>query len=224
MASQVLANVMNSMNPGQIWLKKLDTFFKTKASAIETLNGAHGCRERWLQGELFLSDPEHVRIDFAVLYNKPQMDRDPLKPKINLKTGIPRTTPMKADFEASQSKNFEAPDVVAEIKIVGTGGAHKFWDGKRWSAKEDLKRLQQANFPKETLRLLIVVVVDEPGKKDKRAKDLREKALYGELPAIERKGIGPENGNVKVRVWEVEPASTRMSGNELTEKSPARWG
>ena len=189
--------------PQRSALELLNDVFREQAGRIRTMiaHELQGCRELWLQGEVFLKDPGRVRIDEAVLYR--QDDRS-----------------LKADLRLGGRA--EAPGVVAELKVVTHTGARKYWDAPDGSVRKDLERLRRSweeplTLPPSTLRLLIVVVSGEGGGTASQADFAREllSGLPGGLPLGEGEcellGIGPCEAAFRVRVWKIGPPPANPS-------------
>ena len=175
------------------WLEKLDSLLKSKQDDIVRVMKAYECRERWLQGELFLGAPSGmVKVNEVVLWEKEGIDR----------RGRKRRSQAKVDYAS--------PGLVAEIKLLGTSHQQKVVEDGSWSLKKDFERLHDSNLrPKGDLHLLIFILVNEG--ETNLGKACKTFSPPPEIPATELYGFKAQDWKSgdhelgMVRIWKIEP-------------------
>ena len=211
--------VVKDAPPGLAFMEKLEVFFSNHPDdmrAIYNCPDDQGIREMWLQGELFLWDREHIRMNEAVIGNK-----------------------LKADlsyFHAGAGGKDRDCNMIAEIKWISTGsvGATAYWDkvnkrkkGEKGNVKKDLERLSSSSYHGKNILHLMIVVIGlatpaEDNRQIKKLDKLKTMFLKGkpsvkqELDFNEIEGIGPTDGSIRIRVWRVLPPKVESSSHAGT--------
>ena len=195
----LLQDNLNAMG----FIEKLNKFFSDHYEEISDLYiyNVKTSRELWLQGELFLSDKEHIRVNEARLFQNS-----------NRRTDI--------SYYHNEVNLTLVPDVVAEIKLISSAstGPYRFWNGQ-WSVRNDMARLRDSDaFANDNpLHLMIVVIASSVAANRTEAEiEARRVFLEDDPPPVEGLepteilGVDPQvssgTKNIHVRIWKIKGA------------------
>jgi hypothetical protein len=180
------------------WQSRLLNSIQEMTKRLRCVFDAEGCREGWLQGELYLRHRERVRVNSIPIAYRAKADLSAdldVKPRVRICGPQPMVAELKVLAASFQTKTITGgaikpfrrlPKVNGRRRVTKSAASKSLRRGP-WGLIPDYLRLLEAKVPPRTEKLLVLVALTDVDEQDNwigaelESVDFQAKSFVGQL-------------------------------------------